>query len=329
MSERLGLTLGLEGADIARAVDMCAAAESLGYTDVWTAEVGGADGFSPLAALAARTKTLRMGTAIVPVFTRPPALLAMQAATLADLSGGRFVLGLGTSSNIIIEKWMGSSFERPLTKLGQTVELVRECLSGKKVQGPGIDGFRLQLPPVEVPIHIAALGPRACELAGRAADGVIFFMKTASGVSDALEHVAKGAADEGRDPAGLDRVIRIPIAMDEDEAVFRFIARRLTVNYAIVDVYKRSLSAQGFETECKAITDAWAAGDREGATAQVTDAMLDELFIFGDEATCRARIAEFRAAGITTPVLLPISVAGDPADRAERIETMIRTLAPG
>jgi probable F420-dependent oxidoreductase len=330
--KRLGLTLGLEGESLIDALELCRDAEELGYTDIWSAEVGGTDGFAPLAAASQVTNRVRLGTAIVPVFTRPPGLLAMHAATLADLSKGRFTLGLGTSSNVIIEHWMGEPFDRPLTRLREYVEVLRELLAGKKVSHDGhgfsLQGFRLQLtltqPP---PIYVAALSERACRLAGEVADGVIFFMKSAPGVAQALEWVEEGARAAGRDPDSLDRVIRVPVAVGEDDEVLRFIARRLITTYAAVDVYNRSLAGQGYE-ETERIRQAWEAGDRDAANEAVTDRMIDELMIVGDANACGERIEEFRRAGIRTPVVLPISVAPDPQERAERVRAAVAALAP-
>lgn len=331
--ERIGLTVGLEGAPLPEALDLCRRAETLGYTDIWSAEVGGADGFSPLAALAATTTTARLGTAIVPVFTRPPALLAMQAATLQSISGGRFVLGLGTSSDVIVSRWMGSGFETPLTRLREYIEVVRASLKGQKIDFEGesarVAGFRLQLE-VErpIPIYAAALGPRACRLAGRVADGVIFFLKTPDGVKQALGWVAEGAAEVGRDLDDLDCVIRLPVAMDEDEEVLGFMARRLITSYVTVDVYNRSIGAQGFESEAQAIRDAWRTGDRDRANELVSDELIDRLLILGDRHACREKLGAFRDAGIRTPILLPFSVAGDPDDRSKRVRSLVEALAP-
>src|SRR6266513_906069 len=122
----MGITLGLEGAGLPEAIALATEAERLGYTDIWSAEAGGADGFAPLAAVAQLTKTARLGTAIIPVYSRPPALMAMSAATLQSICGGRFILGLGTSSDIIIGRWMGMEFERPLTRLREHTEALRE-----------------------------------------------------------------------------------------------------------------------------------------------------------------------------------------------------------
>ena len=330
--DRLGLTLGLVGAPLEEALDICRTAEDLGYTDVWSAEVGGTDAFAVLAALAPLTEQIRLGTAITPVFTRPAALLAMGAATVQNLSKGRFVLGLGTSSRIIVERWMGGNFSEPLPTLEDAVVAVREIFSGKKVTREGrmpVRDFRLEIGVEAPPVYIAALGPKACRLAGRIAVGVIFFLKTAHGVRVALEHVHAGAREAGRNPAELDVVARIPVALDEDPDLYRYMSQRLITNYAMVDVYNRSLADQGFAEEVAAVTEAWAAGDRGSASAAVTDEMIDALQIHGDADAARGRLEEFKEAGVKTPVLFPFSLAGDPADISTNVRRVVQLMAPG
>lgn len=332
MTERLGVTLGLGTGSLSQELELCETALGAGYTDVWTAEVGGADGFSPLAALARAAPHARLGTAIVSVFTRPPALLAMSAAALQNLTGGRFVLGLGTSSDIIVRNWMGGSFDRPVTRLRQAVEVLRDLLEGKKVSYEGdsfrLADYRLQVDPTaRTPIYLAALGPKACRLAGEVADGVIFFLKTPEGVEQSLGWVAEGARAAGRDPSDLDCVIRVTAAVDEEADILRGIERRLVTTYAMVDVYNRSLAQQGFRRESEAIVSAWKAGRREEASAAVSDEMIEGLHITGDAEGCRNKLRRFRDAGIKTPVILPLSVAADPPERAEKILHTLRTLA--
>jgi len=330
---RFGVTPPLEVTGIPAAIDIAVRAEALGYTDVWTAEVGAVDAFTPLAAIAVRTERVQLGTGLIPVYTRPPALVAMSAASIQELSNGRFVLGIGASSPAIVGGWMGLSFADPVQRVEEYVTLLREMLAGRKVNHDGTtvrsEGFRLQVA-VEhpIPIHVGALGPRMCRLAGRLADGVLFFLMTPAGVRRALEEVAAGAREAGRDPAGIEAFIRLPVILDEPEDVVRLMARRMLTGYATVPAYKASLARQGFESEADAIARAWAAGERDRATEAVTDEMLQETFLFGDAAACRARIDEFRAAGISTPVLMPLSVAGSPGERTERVTGTVEALAP-
>lgn len=331
MTQRIGLTVGLEGGSLPEALTLAEHALASGFTDLWSAEVGGADGFGPLAAIARGSGSARLGTAIVSVFTRPPALLAMSAATLQNLTGGRFVLGLGTSSDIIVEDWMGGRFARPVSRLEEYVEVLRELLAGEKVSHDGrsfgLKGFRLQLDPsAPVPIYLAALGPRACRLAGAVADGVIFFLKSPDGVRQGLKWVAEGAREAGRDPADLDCVMRISVALDEPPETLGLL-KRMTTTYAIVDVYNRSLADQGFARETEAILSAWSTGDRKGAVTAVSDAMVDALNIVGDADACRTKLQSFRDAGVKTPVILPLSSTPDPTERNSRISAAIDLLA--
>jgi probable F420-dependent oxidoreductase len=327
------MTPPIEVTGVAAAVDLAVRAEALGYTDVWTAEVGGTDAFTPLAAIAARTKTVRLGTALAPVFTRPPALTAMTAAGLQALSGGRFVLGVGTSSPAIVGDWMGLEFDRPLSRVREYVTVLRDMLAGKKVSFDGetlhASNFRLQIDPgAPVPIWLGALGPAMCRLAGRVADGVQFFLVTPGGVRQPLEHVAAGAREAGRDPADLEVFVRLPVVLGEDEALVRFMGKRLLTGYATVPAYNASLRRQGFEPEAEAIAEAWGSGERDRATGLFSDAMLDAFLVHRSVEDVLARVADLRAAGVTTPVLMPLSFAASKEERLERVTATVEALAP-
>jgi probable F420-dependent oxidoreductase len=294
--------------------------------------VGCADAFSPLAAIAARTSSIRLGTALAPVFTRPPALMAMTAAGLQALSGGRFVLGIGTSSPAIVGDWMGLEFVRPLARVREYVEVLRDMLAGRKVSFVGetlrVSNFRLQIDPgTPVPIWLGALGPAMCRLAGRVADGVQFFLVTPDGVRRALEHVASGAREAGRDPADLEVFVRVPIALDEDEALVRFMGTRLLTGYATVPAYNASLRRQGFDAEAASIARAWTAGDRDRATELFSPEMFDAFFIHGSVDAALTRVQEYRAAGVTVPVLMPLSVAGSTEERLAKVTATVEAMA--
>jgi alkanesulfonate monooxygenase SsuD/methylene tetrahydromethanopterin reductase-like flavin-dependent oxidoreductase (luciferase family) len=190
-------------------------------------------------------------------------------------------------------------------------------------------GFRLQVGvDAPVPIHVGALGPRMCRLAGRVADGVLFFLMTPDGVRQALAEVHAGARAAGRDPARIEAFVRLPATMGEPEDLARFMARRLLTGYAIVPAYNASLARQGFAAEAGEIAGRWAAGERDRATEAFTDELLDATFLLGDADASKQRIQEYRDAGITTPVLMPLSVAGSPEERAERVTNLVEALAP-
>lgn len=333
MTKRLGLSVPLDGLPVAETVvPLAKLAEESGYTDIWSAEVGGTDGLTPLAAIATACPTLRLGTAILPAYSRPPALMAMGAASLQALSGGRFVLGIGTSSSIIVGSWMGIPFTKPYTRMRETVEVLREALAGKKVSFKGetvaSNGFRLTADPgAPVPIYVAGLGPKMLRLAGEVADGVILYLFTPQGVKDALAQVHEGARAAGRDPAEIDVVMRIGVALDEDPQFLSYMLRRVTTAYAMVDVYNASLRRQGFAEEAALLAERWAKGERDAAADAITDEMLDALYITGDRDACLAKLEAFRQAGVTTPVVFPISVAGDPAERLDKIRATIPLLS--
>src|SRR5687768_10259440 len=165
---RWGLTLPLPMTALRDSADLVRRAEAAGYTDLWSGETNGPDGFTPLALAAAWTERMRLGTGVVNPFTRGLPVLAQHAASLQDASGGRFCLGLGASSNVIVERWNGVPFERPLSRVREAVQTLRPVLAGER--GPG--GFRLEQPPAApVPIFVAALRDRMLALGGEVGDG--------------------------------------------------------------------------------------------------------------------------------------------------------------
>jgi probable F420-dependent oxidoreductase len=262
-------------------------AEELGFTDGWSFEVNGFDAFTPLAAAAAGTARMRLGTAIVPVFTRPAGLTAMHAAAMADLAPGRFVLGLGCSTPTVVETWLEVPFSRPLSRVRDTAVKVRKLLQGERV-----GALRLGVPPVEVPIFIAALGDRMLELAGEVGDGLAFFMVGPRIIPELLAKV-------GRPLESVARIVVLP----GDPKATAAIARGVVTTYALVPYYARLLVRQGFGEEVKAIGGRWAAGDRDAARGQVSDAMVRELVIAGDSDAIAEGIEAYWRAGLGTPVL--------------------------
>jgi probable F420-dependent oxidoreductase len=333
VSSRLGLAVPIDGLGLQESLELALHAEALGYTDAWSYEVAGSDGFSPLAWLAARSDGLRLGISVVPAFTRPPALLAMSSAGLAELSGGRFVLGLGSSSPNVVGRWMGGVHERPLTRLRETVEAVRLALAGDKVTYHGetvrVDDFRLALAPARVPIVLGALGPKMYRLAGAIGDGVVMVFVTAEGTPAILDDLRAGARDAGRDPAQLDVVAKLFVAVDEDLEELGPMLRRFITGYATVPAYNALLRRQGFQDEADAMITAWDAGDRKRALGAVTDELLRSLIVFGSADECAARVRAFADAGVRTPLLAPITAAGDPDERRRRLVRTVEALAPG
>jgi probable F420-dependent oxidoreductase len=304
---RWGITLPLTGVPLAAHRDVVPALADLGYTDVWSAEVGGADAFTPLALAAEWAPTLRLGTAIAPVFTRGPALLAMTAATLADLAPGRFVLGIGASSPVIVEEWNNVAFTEPYARVRDTLRFLRAALAGERA-----GGFRLEQPPAQPPpIVLAALRPGMLRLAAAQADGAITNWLAATDVPRV--RATLGAESE--------LIARIFVCPTEDADTARAIGRRLIATYLNVPVYAAFHDWLGRGERLAPMHEAWAAGDRKGAAAAVPDDVVDELFVHGSPERCREHVRGYAEAGVDTPVIALIP-AGDPVAAA-------RALAPG
>ncbi len=301
-------------------------AERLGYEEAWLPEVGGPDAFALAGALAVETD-LRLGTAVVPIYTRTPMVIGMTAASLSQLSGGRFVLGLGTSSENIVERWSGTEFAKPYTRMRETLEVLRPMLAGEKVRYEGetlrVDGYRMTVESEgEVPVYVGALNRRMLRLAGERADGVIVNMLGPEHLEQVLAEVAEGARAAGRDPAEVESVARIHMAYDQPFEVAAQIVRGVFGPYAATSVYNKFFRWIGFEEEAEAVARAWAARDREGLAAAVSDEMVRAMVVSGTAAECRARLDEYFEAGLDVAALNPMTL--DPEDAY----TMMRDLAP-
>ncbi len=295
----------------------------LGYTDIWSAEADGADGFTPLALAAAWEPRLRLGTAIIPAYTRSPACLAQCVASLADAAPGRVAVGIGSSSNVIIERWNGLPFERPYQKVRDVVRFLRDALSGEKVARSydtfTVSGFRLGVRP-EVPpaILVAALREGMLRLAGREADGVIINWLSPDDVPTVTKVVREAAGGAEREV-----VARIFCCPSENTEVVRAAARFAIAAYLSVPVYAEFHRWLGRGDLLQGMWDAWAAGDRKAAVAAIPDSVVDDLVVHGAPAACRDRIQAYVANGVTTS-----SLAVLPLDPELDVWQAMRDLAP-
>ena len=312
---RWGLTLPFPGVPLAGHEALVRRAEARGYSDFWTGETNGSDGFTPLVLAAAWTERARLGTGVVNPFTRGLGVLAQHAAALADASGGRFCLGLGSSSDVIVEQWNGVPFERPLSRVRDAVGTLRPVLAGER--GPG--GFRLEQPPAApVPIYVAALRDRMLRLGGEVADGTFVNFLPLSATAHVLSRIREGERAAGRAPGSSDVVCRffcIPEAVEDGLPA----ARRMFAAYATVPVYEAFFRALGWGEHIDGMVEAWRSGDRRLAVERAPDALIREIFVFGAPDRQRERLAEFAAAGITTPVL---SLLGPPEQLPARIDAL-------
>ena len=290
---RWALTIPFSGVPLAAHGDLFRRIEAAGYDDVWTSETAGYDGFTPLALAAVHTERLRLATGVVNPFTRGPAVLAQHCAALSDASGGRFVLGLGSSSNVIVERWNGVPFEKPLSRMRATIEALRPVLAGER--GPG--GFKLETAPeAPVPIVVAALRGKMLGLAAELGDGAFTNFLPLSGTRQVAE--AFGAPEKEL----VCRFFCFPAPADEALPA----ARRMLVAYATVPVYTAFFRWLGWGERIDPVLEAWEDGDRRRAVELVPDDLVREVFLFGDAAAQRERLQAFAEDGITTFVLTPV-----------------------
>jgi probable F420-dependent oxidoreductase len=299
VTSRWGLTIPLIGVPLPEHADVVRALPDLGYTDVWSAETAGTDAFTPLALASAWEPTLRLGTAIVPVFTRGPALIAMSAASMEAAAPGRFVLGLGASSPVIVGNWNGIPFEEPFRRTRDVLRVTRAALAGERVDGEfdsfTIKRFKLEQAPASVPkIVLAALRPQMLRLAGREADGAILNWLASYNVAQCVDAIGNPESEV---------VARIFVCPTEDADFARNVGRMLISTYLTVPAYAAFHDWLGRGDALKPMHDAWAAGDRTGAAAAVPEDVIDDLVLHGHPRDCRDQVQAYVEAGVRTPVL--------------------------
>jgi probable F420-dependent oxidoreductase len=295
------MTVPLDGVPLADHDAVYAALDRAGFTDVWSAEVNGVDAFTPLTLAAAWQPRLRLGTAVAPVFTRGPGLLAMSAAALADTAPGRFTLGIGASSPVVVQDWNAVRFAEPYRRTRDMLRFLRAALRGETVDEVydtfTVRRFRLERPPaVPPPVLVAALRPRMLRLAAAEADGTILNWLAADDVPTVLTEL-------GRRRPHFEVVARIFVCPTEDAAYARALGRRLIAAYLTVPAYAEFHRWLGRSAVLDPVWRAWAAGDRRGAAAAVPDDLVDALVLHGSPQRCRAAVRRYVEAGVDVPVL--------------------------
>lgn len=336
---RVAISLRLANEDWKSASEYVVEAERLGADFVWTAEAWGHDAVTPLAFVAARTSRIRLGTGIIQAGTRTPALIAMTAMSLAAMSNGRFVLGLGVSGPQVIEGWHGLRFDRPVLRMRETVEIVRRAIRGERLEYhgqvyelplPGGEGKALRSaarPQPDIPIYLATLSPRSLEITGEIADGWLGTSFMPEHADIFFQHIATGAARVGRTLADLDLHAGGAVAFGDDLPAM--IARRrpgLAFSLGAMgsrahnfynDAYRRA----GYPDVAGEVQRLWLEGRRDDATARVPDEMVIQTNLIGTEAMVRDRVRAYRNAGITT-----LRVEPDGATIDERVRTLGRLI---
>jgi probable F420-dependent oxidoreductase len=290
----------------------------LGYTDVWSAEADGADAFTPLALVSQWAPSLRLGTAIVPAFTRGPATMAQCVASLAQAAPGRFVFGIGTSSDVIVERWNGIPFDEPYKRVRDMVRFLRVALTGEKVKESydtfSIKGFRLGVVPEQpVPILIAALREGMLRLAGREGDGAIINWLSADDVATVAPIVREFGADK-------EVVARIFVAPGVDAESARGFGKFAIAAYLNVPVYAKFHEWLGRGDELGGMWAKWNEGDRQGALGEIPDSLVDELVVHGPPEACREQVQRYVENGVSTPALAILPFPG--VDQRQAIRDM-------
>ena len=308
-------------------------AESHGFDCAWGGEANNKDPTVMLSAIAAVTTRLKVGSAIYHMLGRTPATLALQAVGLDELSGGRFLLGIG-SSNPTIAKWHGQSFDRPLARVEEYIDIVRAAMHGEKLSFEGkffsAHNFKMAFKPSgrTIPIYLAAFGPMMTKLAGRISDGVLINMANPTEICRIAEEVRLGARGAGKDPARMEIICKIRCSIAPTYDIAREALGHALTYYALADYYRDLLGRMGFATEIEAMRAAWKSGGFHAARRLITDRMFSSLPLIA--ATSASEVVEqikpYVDAGATR-IILPYVASSD--DIVAEMKNFIRVLDAG
>jgi probable F420-dependent oxidoreductase len=320
MSMRWGMTVPLSGIPLSEHATVYRTLADAGFTDLWSSEVAGSDAFTPLTLAAAWAPQMRLGTAVTPVFTRGPGLRAMTAAALAETAPGRFQLGIGASSPVVVGDWNAAEFTEPFQRCRDMLRFLRSALAGELVDDEfetfSVRRFRLERPPAAPPqVLLAALRPGMLRLAAAEADGVILNWLSAQDVHTALAEIKTGKPN-------FDVAARIFVCPTDDAEHARRIGRRMIAAYLTVPAYAAFHRWLGRDEVLTPMWRAWSSGDRKAALAAIPDSVVDELIVHGPSEECREHLERYMENGVTCPAPAIIHTGG--ADIAD----IIRDLAP-
>jgi F420-dependent oxidoreductase-like protein len=334
---KLGLYLGRlpgfdkSGFDKRELIECVKTADACGYDSFWMPEAWERDALTILTELAMHTRQIHLATGIVNVFSRTPALLAMSAATLDEISGGRFRLGLGTSGASVIEDFHGVQFNKPLTRLKETIQIIRLLLAGQRTEFNGecfqLRRFKLGFKPLraDIPIYVAALTPKSLRQIGELADGWLPTHWPRTQLQQGIAQIRAACEATTREASKIAIAPFINTIVSNDLPSARKTARLPLAYYigGMGDFYRDSISRLGFAEEASKIHTLWQAGRRKEAINSVTDAMVDAVAICGSLEDCRLKLDEMHSYGATIP-LVPIPSEGTTAEKCRVIESLIQ-----
>jgi probable F420-dependent oxidoreductase len=318
LKKRIAVTLPA-GPKLEQTIELIRWAEANGIGDGWFADAGAPDSLTQVAAIAHHTQNMRIGVAVTPVYTRTPAVLAATADVISQVLPGRFIMGLGSSSQTIMGAWNGIPLDKPLTRVKETATMVRSMLKGEKsnfdLETLSSKGYRqapCENPP---PIYLAGLRAKMLEMAAEVGDGVIINLWPQGALPKMLEHVKIGAERAGKDAADIEIVNRAMVLVTDDKALGRNIFRMSFGPYYATPVYNKYLAWAGYEDAAAAIREGWAAKDREKTAAAMTDEMIDEIAVIGTAEEVQDRIRTDAHAGVDTQIIAPMAVTPEDAMR--------------
>jgi len=314
---RLAITAPLAGCTARESLDVAIAASQWGYRAAWGSEVDGPDAFTLLGALAATTD-YDLGVGVIPVQTRTVFTIGMSAVSLAQLSRGRFSLGIGASSEVIVKRFGGQPFDKPLAHVREAVEALRPILRGERSTFDGeyvhIGGYKHPSPPpAPVPLFLGSLNPRSLRMAGELADGLCVNQVSPHQVTVMVDEARKGAKAAGRELGDFPVMARLFCLVTDDAAAARRIVGGVFAPYVATSVYNRFYRWMGYEEEAEAIAKAAEAGDKDAMRAAFSDRMARDLFVIGTLGEVVERLREYVEAGVTIPVVAPLAPGADAA----------------
>jgi probable F420-dependent oxidoreductase len=328
---RLGLTLPpipvqppVAPAALALARQFCAR----GYEEIWLAEINTAESYALAGALSQAVPGVRIGMGVLPLLTRTAMIHALGALTLHELTGGRFALGIGVSSENIVRDWAGQPFDRPLVRMREALSVLRSALAGEKVTFAGetlaMKNFRLPTRAEGLPLLVGALNPQMLRLTGAHADGVVLNMVPEDALGQVLGEVKKGAEEAGRDASKLEVVSRLHVCITPTLAIGRDVVRRTFGPYVATAGYNRFFRWIGMAEEAAAVQDAFARGDRNGVAKAMSDRLCDAIGVSGPEEHVLARVRAYAERGVDVCVINPMAATEDDQKRIyERLATVL------
>jgi alkanesulfonate monooxygenase SsuD/methylene tetrahydromethanopterin reductase-like flavin-dependent oxidoreductase (luciferase family) len=297
------------GRSLESAIERVKLADSLGYESVYVTHIAGRESLTVLTAYALATSRIRVGSGVVPIYTRTPATMAQTAATIDDLSGGRFTLGLGVSHRPVVEGWHGQTIDRPVAEMREYASIVRAILCGEDPPAgekwrTGFHLFGVDHCP-SLPIYIAALSPAMLRLAGEIADGVILWLCNPSYIRDVvIPEVSAGRERAGKTLEGFDIVAAVPAALTDDREAAYGAMRKDLIPYFGLPFYRAMIERTGFAADIERYDRA--AGDLEAMQSAISDEFLEDLTAVGDAQALTAGITRYSSAGTTSPCIGPI-----------------------